>query len=69
MCFSANTYEECGNTSDATAYQNIENIKPGNKLKFFFVIHAHIQDRIIKYNYYATSFVTLILIGQRYPFL
>ncbi|XP_071172106.1 uncharacterized protein [Mytilus edulis] len=28
---SANTYEECGNASDAAAYQNIENKKSGHK--------------------------------------
>ncbi|CAC5373536.1 unnamed protein product [Mytilus coruscus] len=28
---SANTYEECGNASDAAAYQNIENMKSGHK--------------------------------------
>lgn len=29
---SADRYEDCGNVSDAAAYQNIENIKSGNKL-------------------------------------
>ncbi|XP_076109516.1 nephrin-like [Mytilus galloprovincialis] len=32
---SANTYEECGNASDAAAYQNIENLKSGNKLNIY----------------------------------
>ncbi|VDH97101.1 Hypothetical predicted protein [Mytilus galloprovincialis] len=34
--YNANTYEECGNASNAAAYQNIENMKSGNELKIAY---------------------------------